>query len=141
LLRSLLIMTKAIRRILVPVDCSSCSRAALELALTLGAALGASLDVLFVTSDEAEDALRAAKDELHAFVRGVKNGAAAALEERVLSGDARDRIVTTAAREGFDLIVLGTHGRTGRPRMLAGSVAESVVRTASQPVVTVREPT
>jgi nucleotide-binding universal stress UspA family protein len=47
--------------------------------------------------------------------------------------------VKIAESDGFDLIVLGTHGRSGRPRMLAGSVAESVVRTASRPVLTVRE--
>jgi nucleotide-binding universal stress UspA family protein len=41
--------------------------------------------------------------------------------------------------EGFDLIVMGTLGRTGRPLALVGSVAESVVRTSPRPVLTVRE--
>jgi len=47
--------------------------------------------------------------------------------------------VATAESGGFDAIVLGTHGRTGRLHALAGSVAESVVRTAGCPVITVRE--
>lgn len=128
--------TQAIRRILAPVDLSSCSRAALTLARTLGAALGASVEVLYV--NPSEDGIGSAKQELHEFVAGLP-GAASALNERVISGDARERIVTIAEREGFDLIVIGTHGRTGRLRSLAGSVAESVVRTAAKPVVTVRE--
>jgi nucleotide-binding universal stress UspA family protein len=132
----------AVRRILVPVDLSSCSRAALGFARSLGASLGASLEVLFVQQpDETGDqptAEAAAKEELHRFVTSA-GGAPVAVRERITAGDARERIVTIAEKEGFDLIVLGTHGRTGRARSLAGSVAESVVRTASQPVVTVRE--
>jgi nucleotide-binding universal stress UspA family protein len=58
--------------------------------------------------------------------------------ERVEAGDARERILAAAA--GFDAIVLGTHGRTGRARSLAGSVAEQTVRLAVCPVITVREP-
>jgi nucleotide-binding universal stress UspA family protein len=130
--------TKAIRRILVPVDFSSCSRAALEFAQDLGASLGASLEVLYVTSETGDDAQRAAEKELHGFVASAK-GARPATTERVVSGDPRERIVSTAESGGFDLVVLGTHGRTGRARSLAGSVAESVVRTSSPPVVTVRE--
>ena len=46
-------------------------------------------------------------------------------------------IVKTAQQRGSDLIVTGTHGRRGVPRMLLGSVAEKVVRTAAVPVVTI----
>jgi nucleotide-binding universal stress UspA family protein len=81
----------------------------------------------------------AAKEELHRFVQSAPESAALAIREHVLYGDPRERIVGTAEADGFDLIVLGTHGRTGRPRSLAGSVAESVVRTSSRPVLTVRE--
>lgn len=136
--------TIAIHRILVPVDLSSCSRAALELAYSLGTALGASLEVLFVQQQNdgvafgAKEA-NAARQELHRFVEAVELDASVPVNERVDSGDARERIVTIAENGAFDLIVLGTHGRTGRSRSLAGSVAESVVRTASRPVLTVRE--
>ena len=133
-----------VRRILVAVDFSSCSRAALELACSLGAALGATLEVMFVSQPEngqdlGTKELGAAKEELHRFVASAQRESAVSLGERIELGDARERIVSIAESEGFDLIVLGTHGRTGRPRMLAGSVAESVVRTASRPVVTGRE--
>jgi nucleotide-binding universal stress UspA family protein len=129
----------AIRRILVPVDFSSCSRAALEFAQTLGASLGASLEVLYVSPESDDGVRRAAEAELHGFVGKAAQGSSVPAKERVLTGDPRERIVTTAETEGFDLIVLGTHGRTGRTRSLAGSVAESVVRTSARPVVTVRE--
>jgi nucleotide-binding universal stress UspA family protein len=128
--------TPAIRRILAPVDLSSCSRAALEFARTLGAALGASVEVLYVSPTE--ETVGTARQELQAFVQALSH-APSNLNERVVSGDARERIVALAEREGFDMIVIGTHGRTGRTRSLAGSVAESVVRTATKPVVTVRE--
>jgi nucleotide-binding universal stress UspA family protein len=133
--------SSAIRRILVPVDFSSCSRAALAFACTLAKALEASIDVLFVASnDEGQPvAPDASGAELHQFIGTVPDSRALAIREHVVHGDARERIVTIAERDGFDLIVLGTHGRTGRARSLAGSVAESVVRTSARPVVTVRE--
>ena len=81
----------------------------------------------------------AAKQELRDFIASVPETKTLTIREHVVHGDARERIVQTDDLDGFDLIVLGTHGRTGRPRSLAGSVAESVVRTASRPVLTVRE--
>ena len=140
----LVMKTIAVRRILVAVDLSSCSRAALEFAYSLGSALGASLEVLFVHQPNdgaafgAKEA-KATRQELHRFVEAAEFDASVPVNERVESGDARDQIVKIAESDGFDLIVLGTHGRTGRPHSLAGSVAESVVRTASRPVLTVRE--
>ncbi len=56
----------------------------------------------------------------------------------VRTGDARDVINQTAKDIGADLIVIGTHGRTGLSRALLGSTAETVVRTAPCPVLTVR---
>lgn len=49
-----------------------------------------------------------------------------------------DRIITTACQEGVDLIVMGTHGRSGLPHLLMGSVAERVVRLAPCPVLVTR---
>ena len=131
--------TAQIRRILVPVDCSSCSRAALDFACNLARTLGAKVDVLFVEEEADEAALARAREELHRFVAAAEAAKSVSPTERVVSGDARQQIVTIAESEGFDAIALGTHGRTGRPRSLAGSVAESVVRTSACPVITVRE--
>jgi nucleotide-binding universal stress UspA family protein len=56
----------------------------------------------------------------------------------VVEGTARDGIVAVAQSRHIDLIVMGTHGRTGLKHLMLGSVAEVVVRTADCPVVTVR---
>jgi nucleotide-binding universal stress UspA family protein len=53
------------------------------------------------------------------------------------TGEPARRIVETAVQLGADLIVVGTHGRRGLPRMLLGSVAEKVVRTSPVPVLIV----
>jgi len=58
-----------------------------------------------------------------------------------LSGAPWDQIVSAARKDpAIDLIVLGTHGRTGLARLLMGSTAEQVVRKASCPVLTVKTP-
>jgi nucleotide-binding universal stress UspA family protein len=62
------------------------------------------------------------------------------LERRVCEGDPVTEILTSAADCHADLIVLGTHGRTGLGRLLMGSVAEEVLRRAACPVLTVRTP-
>jgi nucleotide-binding universal stress UspA family protein len=56
------------------------------------------------------------------------------------TGDASDMIGEAARETGADLIVMGTHGRTGVSRLLLGSVAEKVMRTAPCPVLTIRAP-
>ncbi|HET9932413.1 MAG TPA: universal stress protein [Polyangiaceae bacterium] len=128
-------MSGPLQRILVAVDLSSCSRAVLEFACTLARPMGSTLEVLFVRPPAQVDAA----EELHRFVHPIVKDAGLTVIERVEAGDARERIVAIAAEEKFDLVAVGTHGRTGRPRSLAGSVAESVVRTATCPVMTVRE--
>jgi nucleotide-binding universal stress UspA family protein len=62
------------------------------------------------------------------------------VEHRLEEGDAATQILQVAQETGCDLIVLGTHGRTGHGRLMMGSVAEQVLRTASCPVLTVRTP-
>ena len=58
--------------------------------------------------------------------------------QAVLEGSPRAEIVRYARKQDIDLIVLSTHGRTGLSHVLMGSIAESVVRTAPCPVLTVR---
>jgi nucleotide-binding universal stress UspA family protein len=142
--------TAPISKILAPVDLSSCSKAALEFACKLAQSFGARLEVLFVQPLESVtpgaerqptkgDELAAARAELHRFVAAVP-GTHPAISERVESGEPQEEIIRAAENGSFDAIVLGTHGRTGRARSLAGSVAESTVRRAACPVITVREP-
>ena len=56
------------------------------------------------------------------------------------TGTPAEEIEEAATEEGADLVVVGTHGRTGLERLIIGSVAESVVRTAPCPVLTVKPP-
>jgi nucleotide-binding universal stress UspA family protein len=62
------------------------------------------------------------------------------VEHRVAEGDPATEIVQAAVETRCDVIVMGTHGRTGLGRLLLGSVAEQVLRRAPCPVVTVKTP-
>jgi nucleotide-binding universal stress UspA family protein len=142
-------MEGSVRRILVPVDFSTPSGHALRFAYSLASALRASIEVLHVMDpsdtmlDRAADRPSggdpaAARDLLRDFVAAVASGSVP-ITQRIEHGEPHDRIVSLGRDEGFDLIVMGTLGRTGRPLALVGSVAESVVRTSPRPVLTVRE--
>jgi nucleotide-binding universal stress UspA family protein len=61
-------------------------------------------------------------------------------EQRMLTGDPAGALVDFAKEQDIDLIVLGTHGRSGLSRLLMGSVAEAVVRRAECPVLTFKHP-
>lgn len=63
-----------------------------------------------------------------------------AVETAVLNGTPYERILDYAEEADADLLVMGTHGRTGVDRYLLGSVTEKVIRTADAPVLTVRAP-
>jgi nucleotide-binding universal stress UspA family protein len=138
-----------IRTILHPTDFSERSCCALQLAAALARDHGARLLLLHVGElpsmayGEAVLVLdRAAYiTELHSKLEQV----AVALppdhvERRVALGDAVTEIVAVAEEAPCDLIVMGTHGRTGLRRALLGSVAEQVLRRAPCPVLTVKTP-
>jgi nucleotide-binding universal stress UspA family protein len=146
-----------VSKILVPIDFSECSAAALSHALSLAAQLGASVDALHVAEIPSfksepriakesgftslrEYALEAGQGELDAFLSKLDASQRKSVSARLDAGRPRDCILEHAKRERYDLIVMGTHGRTGRAHSLAGSVAESVVRMAPCPVLTVRAP-
>ena len=84
-----------------------------------------------VRSDPNEEA----RTRLQDLLRGVFHGT---WDVEVAVGHAADTIVRVAQERGADLIVMGTHGRTGLQHVLLGSVAEKVVRLAPCPVLTVR---
>jgi len=146
---------REIRRILVPVDFSECSRAALEDAAVLAERFGASIDVLHVWNTphyvgpeflirepgEAghpleEAAISQAETEMDEFLSGVPQRER--FRVRLESGKPHETIVKLAADERYDVIVMGTHGSSGLPHVLMGSVAEKVVRNAPCPVMTIR---
>ena len=62
------------------------------------------------------------------------------MDFQVREGDAAEEILRVAEEAEVDLIVIGTHGRTGLGRLLMGSVAEAVLRQARCPILTVKSP-
>ena len=62
------------------------------------------------------------------------------MEHRLREGDAAEEVLRVADDVGADLIVMGTHGRTGLGRVLMGSVAEAVLRGSRCPVLVVKGP-
>ena len=133
--------------ILVPTDFSTASDAALPHAEALAKQKSASLLILHVE----ETPLAYGGGELYyglpeptserilAMLEQVRpSDPTVAFTHRLTMGDPAGEIVRIAAEEGAEMIVLGTHGRSGMTRMLMGSVAEAIVRRAPCPVLVYR---
>lgn len=141
-----------IKRILAPVDFSPAGQRALDEAMGLARILGASVtllhvytlpqpipdagvaygaDVIDALETAARDRLDRLRDEL------LRGGDTTAIEIRAALGVAHEEIVAEARRGGYDLVVMGTHGRTGWRHLILGSVAERVVRLSPVAVLTV----
>ena len=127
------------RRICCPVDFSEPARAGLRVAADLCQRLGSELVLLQAETGHkvAEERPRAA-DDLEAWKREAEGLGAARVTVARTGGPPETAIVAFAAAGGVDLIVMGTHGREDREHMITGSVAETVVRNAPCPVLTVR---
>lgn len=128
-----------IRKIVYPTDFSSYSNQAYFHAVALAENHGASLTIVYVyNAAGAGDEDRAYwRDQLEQ-IRPVDPN----IEVRhvFLEGDPSTEIVRFAREDGTDLIVMGTHGRTGLERLLMGSVAEKVLRAATCSVLVVKLP-
>ena len=143
-----------IRRILCPIDFSDECRHALVHATAVAKWYGAAITLLHVSHPEAftnppllfdelptgpamiESALRAAEEELPKWSQSV-TAAGVEVETLVERGYPVQRILARAATLPADLVVLGTHGRSGFERVILGSVTEKVLRKALCPVMAV----
>ena len=123
----------AIRNILVATDFSPYSEQAIRAAAALARHFDAVLHMLHVVHHA--DERPAALDRLAGVAEGEAGGVP--FTATVTVGRPAPEIVSYAAREQMDLIVVGTHGRTGLAHIVMGSVAEAVVRTASCQVLTI----
>jgi nucleotide-binding universal stress UspA family protein len=136
------------KRVLVPVDFSDCSKNALEYALGLSEPLGAKVEVLHVwdigwvspdltvwAGESKKSVLEFAKQEAELMLEDLLQSHAG-LTGELAHGQAAEEIAKKA-EAGFDLVVMGTHGRTGLSHLVMGSVAQKVVRLAHCPVLTV----
>jgi universal stress protein A len=131
-----------IARILVPTDFSPTADAAFKFAVKLSAHTRASLIVLHVIApvyylEDADLALlvREARQTAQKGLMLLKPPPGRSMIER---GVPHDVIVEIARSVRADLIVMGTHGRSGLKRLVLGSVAENVLRHAPCPVLTIR---
>jgi nucleotide-binding universal stress UspA family protein len=140
-----------VKNVLVPTDLSESSLSALEVAIDLALAHHAGLTLLHVHDtppfelpdgyvenmpshlDRIYDALNA---HLSQAERRVRSSGLPRVEKRILQGPIVDEILRFS--EGFDFIVMGTHGRIGLERLVMGSVAQKVMERATCPVVMVR---
>jgi universal stress protein A len=149
----------SMHKILVPTDLSACSTRALHEAHSFAAAFSATIDLLYVWSlptlvapeslitgmgineQPLLDWIRSSAHELLAkFESEAKNAGITVGTSFCEPGEPATAIIERAASGAYDLLVLGTHGRTGFSHALLGSVAEKVVRRAPCPVLTVRSP-
>jgi nucleotide-binding universal stress UspA family protein len=138
-------------RILVPLDGSMLAEAALWAAVDLGGKNGATLSLVRAAQAytlpgadavEAEvRAVREAEEYLAAVRRRLEDKGVNRVETHVWYGPAAAAIVEAASFQKADMIVMCTHGRSGLGRLVLGSVAESVLRGTTIPILIVRADT
>jgi nucleotide-binding universal stress UspA family protein len=137
-----------IQTILHPTDFSERSRLALKLACSLARDYGARLIIVHVVEQPMPAAEGVMMVPLVIDTEPVRKRleqlrsehAAVPVEHRLLEGNPATEILGVVRDAKCDLVVMGTHGRSGVGRLLMGSVAEQVVRRASCPVLTVKAP-
>src|SRR5690606_33682191 len=138
---------------LVPVDFSAHSLRALHYAAELSKTYGAPLTLVhayqtlnyalpegyvFYSPEQLGELTSALEKQMAQSKSVAESAGASSVETKTLMGAAFSEILRVAEEESFDLIVMGTHGRTGLSHTFLGSVAERVVRQAPCPVLTVR---
>jgi universal stress protein A len=143
------------RRILYATDFSRASRAAFDKAVEMAKASRAELYLAHVLNpvvpmvgdgyippkvyaDIEASARAAAQKQMAALVARAKSRGVARVRPLLLSGLAHEQITRAARSRRADVVVIGTHGRTGLPKLFLGSVAGRVVSSARCPVLTVR---
>ena len=142
------------KRILYATDYSEPSKYALYFASSLARDCGATLLIVHVSDLECypvgelvDEKPGPSPEDLQRLEAVVPDDANTPFEHRLIcplslseNTNPADEIVKLAKQEDVYAIVIGTHGRTGLSRLLAGSVAESVMRQAPCPVVTIKKP-
>ena len=130
------------QRILCPIDFSDCSQVAARYAVDLARSAGAeivlvhALDVVALTPETSRPPDRGLVEKLDAVLADVTD---VTVSRFFHPGPPVEVICWAAQDRGCDLIVIGTHGRTGLKHLLMGSVAEHVLRHAPVPILVVRD--
>lgn len=124
------------RHILVPVDSSACSAAAAQHAHRLSRLLGSKVTLLHVLGDGAVDR-DAARANARCLLEQLSVGARFTPTTLLVEAGGRtvsDVVIEVAKEVGAELIMVGTHGRSGIERMVLGSVAQAIASRARVPV-------
>lgn len=146
-----------IKRVVTPIDFSDNTETIVSTAVCIAGKFSAYLDLIFVVEkfeDYApfftpptnlpamrDDLLNAAKERMNAFIEAHRDefdsAGIASVNGQVISGDIAEAIINYADWADAQLIIMGTHGYKGLNRIVFGSVAEKVVKTACCPVMTI----
>ena len=143
-----------IKKILCAVDLSEHSKMVADYAVSMAKAFGAEITVLYTAPSLSQyvgfhvppssienfvgEIVTGAEQSMAEFIAEAFTDKSVKVEGKILSGYAAQEILAYATNNNMDIIIMGTHGRTGIDRMLFGSVAEKVVKTAPMPVMTIR---
>lgn len=141
-----------VKRIMCAVDFSEMSAKVAAYTQVLAKALNASVKVVYVAPSLSQyvgfhvpptsienfvgEIVSGAEKTMDSFIQ--ENFSEVDVQGTVLSGYAAEEILNYAADEKMGMIIMGTHGRKGIDRVLFGSVAEKIVKSASIPVMTIR---
>jgi len=141
-----------IKKIMVPVDFSENSQKILSTAADFAARFKAELVVVFVVQsfDDysgffvphmpiiqlEEEMVKSAREKMKSFVAETLDDSIPQATA-ILSGDVVEEVNRFAGEQKVDLIIMGTHGYKGLDKILFGSVAEKIVKTAPCPVLTI----
>lgn len=148
---------KNIQSILTPVDFSDNAGKIAQAAAYVAGTFKAELHLVFVVQNfedysgffvppinlpnMEEELFASAQQQMESFVEEQKEAFAAAgianVTSKVLSGDVAEEILRYAAKKKVQLIIMGTHGYKGLEKIMFGSVADKVVKTACCPVMTI----
>ncbi|MCD6124391.1 universal stress protein [bacterium] len=144
-----------IKKILIPTDFSENSKIALPFAVDLARKYGAELHILHVFDEQLltpifyevggdpKKYFEKLRNEFDAAVNSFLSGIdtnGIKITSHITSGTPFVEIIRYAREKGIDLIVMGTHGRSGIAHMFLGSVTEKVLRKAECPVMVIRNP-
>ncbi|KAB0654151.1 MULTISPECIES: universal stress protein [Acinetobacter] len=146
----------AYHNILVPVDGSETSHAAVEKAVEFAKAFGSKITVVqalvldpyiaaeYISASQTNDLIERARTSIEESLAAAKakfNEQGIEVETKLLEGQVIHREIIRAAEElHADLIIIGSHGRTGFKKLFLGSVAQSLLGESHVPVLIVRQP-
>ncbi len=141
-----------VKKILCAVDFSDMSSKVADYAQTMAKAMSSSVKVIYIAPSLSQYVgFHVPPTSIENFVGEIVSGAEKTMDifiqenfseievtGQVLTGYAAEEILKYADQEDMDMIIMGTHGRKGIDRVLFGSVAEKIVKSAPIPVLTIR---